>query len=76
MSIIRETPMSGGNRTEPPPPTKMPRLALRQRVEGRAIGDTHMGGGGELQPAADHRAVQHGDDRHAAEFDAIEGAMP
>ena len=32
--------------------------------------------GGKLEPAADHRAVQHRDDRHAAELDALEGAMP
>jgi hypothetical protein len=31
---------------------------------------------GEFEPAADHRTVQHRDHRHAAEFDAVEGAMP
>src|ERR1700739_2998737 len=35
-----------------------------------------MGSRGELKPAADHRAVQHGDHRHGAEFDTLESAMP
>ena len=35
-----------------------------------------MRGSGELQPAADHRAMQHGDRRDLAELDLAEGAMP
>ena len=35
-----------------------------------------MGRGGEFETAADHRAMQHGDHRHFAELDALEGAMP
>ena len=50
--------------------------AFRQRVIGRALGDAHMRGRRKLQPAADHRAVQHGDHRHLAELDLLEGAMP
>ena len=50
--------------------------ALRQRVIGRALGHAHMRGGGQFQPAADHRAMQHGDHRHLAELDLLEGAVP
>ena len=50
--------------------------ALRQRIECRALGDAHMRGRRKLEPAADHRAVQHGDDRRLAEFDMLEGAVP
>ena len=32
--------------------------------------------GGEFEAAAHHRAVQHGDDRHLAELDGFERAMP
>ena len=35
-----------------------------QRVKGGTLGHPHMGRGGEFEPAADHRAMQHGDDRH------------
>ena len=49
---------------------------FRQRVERRALRDADVGRGGKFEPAADHRAVQHGDDRHLAELDALEGAMP
>ena len=50
--------------------------SLRQRVVGRAFGHADMHRGGELQSAADHRAVQHGDHRHLAELNALEGAVP
>ena len=50
--------------------------ALRQRVIGRALGDAHMARRRELQPAADHRAMQHRDHRHLAELDLVEHAMP
>ena len=43
--------------------------AFRQRVESRALRDADMRGGREFEPAADHRAMQHGDDRHLAELD-------
>ena len=35
-----------------------------------------MGGRGEFQPAADHRALEDGDDGNGAEFDFLEAAMP
>ena len=49
---------------------------FRQRVERGALGDADMRRGGKFEAAADHRAVQHGDDRHRAELDALERAMP
>ena len=51
-------------------------LALRQAVIGRTLGDADMGRGGELEAAADHRAMQHGDDRRAAELDRLERPVP
>ena len=50
--------------------------AFGQRVIGRALGDADVRRGRKLQPAADHRAVHHGDDRHAAELDLVEDAVP
>ena len=50
--------------------------AFRQRVIGRALGHPDMAGGRELEPAADHRAVQHRHHRHLAEFDPLEHAVP
>ncbi len=35
-----------------------------------------MTGGRDFEPAANHGAVQHRDDRNLAEFDALEGTMP
>jgi hypothetical protein len=35
-----------------------------------------MGGAGQFQTAADHRALQRGNDRHAAIFHLVEGLMP
>ena len=35
-----------------------------------------MACGGKLEPAADHRAVQHRHHRHLAEFESLEHAMP
>ena len=49
---------------------------LRKRVVSRAFRHADMHRGGKLQPAADHRAVQHGDDRHFAELNAFERTMP
>ena len=60
MSITRAAPISGGSRTEPPPPTIDAAAGLGQRVKGGAFGHPHMRRGGEFEPAADHRALQHG----------------
>jgi hypothetical protein len=35
-----------------------------------------MRGGREFQSAANHRAMQHGDERNLAELNFLEGAMP
>ena len=51
-------------------------LALGQREIGARLGDADMRGTGQLQPAADHRALQRGDDRHAAVLDAVEHPVP
>ena len=50
--------------------------AFRQRVVGRALGDAHMRGGGKLETAADHCAMQHGNHRHFAELDLVERPVP
>ena len=50
--------------------------SLRKRVVSRAFRHADMHRGRKLQPAADHRAVQHGDDRHFAELNAFERTMP
>ncbi len=50
--------------------------AFGQRVVGRALGDAHVRGCGKLEPAADHRAVQHRDHRRLAELDVLECAVP
>ena len=51
-------------------------LALGQRVIGRRLGDADMRGAGQFQPAADHRALQRRDHRHAAVLDAVEHPVP
>ena len=51
-------------------------LAFGQAVERAALGDADVRGDGELEPAADHRAVQHRDHRHAAELDLLERGVP
>ncbi len=51
-------------------------LALRQREIGRWLGDADMRRAGQFQPAADHRALQRGDDRHAAILNAVEHPVP
>ena len=53
-----------------------PAAALRQRVIGRTLGDADMRGRGKLKAAANHRAMQHGDNRHLSELNLLEGAMP
>jgi hypothetical protein len=50
--------------------------SFRQCVKRRALGDAHVRCGGQFQPAADHRAMQHRDHRRLAELDLLEGAMP
>ena len=40
--------------------------ALGQRIEGGAVGHADVAGAGQLEPAADHRAVQRRDHRHRA----------
>ena len=50
--------------------------AFGQRVIGRALRDADVRRRRKLEPAADHRAMHHGDDRHASEFDLVEDAMP
>jgi hypothetical protein len=40
------------------------------------FGDADVGRGGQLQAAADHRAVQHGDHRDAGLVDLAEDAVP
>ena len=76
MSIMRAVPISRGTRTEPPPPTKMPRVPSGQRVIGRSLCDADVRRGRKLEPAADHCAVQDRHDRNLAEFDAVEGPVP
>ena len=65
MSAIRCAPISRGTRTEPPPPTNRPALPLGQRVERARLGHPQVRGRRQLQPAADHRALEHGDHRDA-----------
>ena len=50
--------------------------ALGQLEDGRGFGDAHMGGGGEFQPAADHRAEHRRDHRQAAELDPVHHRVP
>ena len=50
--------------------------AFGQRVVGGTLRDADVRRGRKLQPAADHRAMHHGDDRHAAELDLVEDAVP
>ena len=50
--------------------------AFRQCIERRALGDAHMRGCRKLKAAADDGAMQHGDNRHLAEFHLVEDAMP
>jgi hypothetical protein len=68
MSVILETPISRGSRTEPPP--------LGQREIGTGFGDANMRRTGEFQPTADHRTAQCGDHRHAAVLNPVEHPMP
>ena len=49
---------------------------LGQLVEGRRIGDAHVGGHRQLETATDHCAVERGDDRQAAELHLLEGGVP
>ena len=49
---------------------------FRQRVIGRSLGDADVRRGRKLEPAADDRAMQHGNHRHLAELDLLEGAVP
>ena len=51
-------------------------LAFGQAVERARLGDADVAGRGELEAAADDRAVQHRDDRHAAELDLLERGVP
>ena len=48
------------------------RAALPAARKRPSLGDAHMRGRGQLQPAADHRALQHGDHRHLPELDLLE----
>ena len=45
-------------RTDPPPPTKMPRWPSGKRKECRFIGDPDVRGRSNFEPAADGRAFQ------------------
>ena len=51
-------------------------LAFGQAVEGARLGDADVAGARQLEPAADHGAVQHRDHRHPAELDLVERRMP
>ena len=51
-------------------------LALGQAVEGALLGDADVAARGQLEAAADHRAMQHRDHRHAAELDLLERRVP
>jgi hypothetical protein len=51
-------------------------LALGQRVEGRRLRDADVRGGGELEAAADDRALQHRDDGEPTAFQALERVVP
>jgi hypothetical protein len=76
MSIIRATPISGGSHHRAAAADKDAAAALRQRIVGRTLRHADVDGGRKLEPAADDRAMQHGDHRHLAELDAVERAMP
>src|SRR5581483_3886171 len=51
-------------------------LALRERKERRAIGETDVARCGQLEPTADDGALQDRDDRDRAELNRIEGTVP
>ena len=51
-------------------------LAFRQGIIGRAVRHPDMRRRGEFQPAADHRALQRGNHRHAAVFHLVERLVP
>ena len=51
-------------------------LAFGQAVERARLGDADVARAGQLEPAADDRAVQHRDHRHAAELDLLERRVP
>jgi hypothetical protein len=76
MSAMRRLPIRRGNARRAAAADEDAARALGQAVVGAALGDADVRRGGELEPAADHRAVQHGDDRHAAELDRVERRMP
>ena len=76
MSVIRATPISRGIRTDPPPPTKMPRCPSGKRVERARLRHPDMRRRRQLQPAADHRAMQHRHHRKVAALDRCERAVP
>ncbi len=63
-------------RTEPPPPTKIPRWPSRQGEEGRLVGHAHLRRGGDLEPAADAGALERGDERNLSASDQVEAAIP
>ena len=75
MSVMRAAPISRGIRTEPPPPTKMPRC-LRAARRRRRSATRMWQAARQLEPAADHRAVQRRDHRHRAELRSLERAVP
>ena len=51
-------------------------LPFGQAVERARLGDADVARRRELEAAADDRAVQHRDHRHAAELDLLERRMP
>ena len=53
-----------------------PARAFRQRVVGRSLSHSDVARRGEFEPAAHHRAMQHGHHRHLAELNAVESAVP
>ena len=51
-------------------------LAFGQGIKRTRLRHADMGGAGQFQPAADHRALQHGNHRHAGKLDSVKGPMP
>ena len=76
MSIMRAVPIKARQAHRAAAADEDAAAAFGQRVIGRALRDADVRGGRELEPAADHGAVQHRDHRHLAELDVLEGAMP
>ena len=50
--------------------------AFGQCIKGAVIGHANVTGAGQLQTATDHRAMQGGDDGHAALLDRVQSHVP